>query len=97
MTAHGKQNSPSDANGDNKISLSIVVPAYNEEALITHTIEHLLNISRQWIDDLEIIIINDGGIMFRRRISTGSKLCSRHARSTSRSITKLTSGRPALR
>jgi dolichol-phosphate mannosyltransferase len=60
MTARGKQNSLSNTNGDNKVSLSIVVPAYNEEALIIHTIEHLLNISHQWVDDFEVIIVDDG-------------------------------------
>ena len=55
-----KQSAPSISKGDGKISLSIVVPAYNEEALILHTVEHLLAISHQWVDDIEIIIVNDG-------------------------------------
>lgn len=46
------------ANG--KVSLSIVVPAYNEEALIAHTVEHLLASGARYVDDLEVIIINDG-------------------------------------
>ncbi|OHC75527.1 MAG: hypothetical protein A3G18_09365 [Rhodospirillales bacterium RIFCSPLOWO2_12_FULL_58_28] len=45
---------------DSKASLSIVVPAYNEEELIAHTVEHLLATAPQWVDDLEVIVVNDG-------------------------------------
>jgi glycosyltransferase involved in cell wall biosynthesis len=42
------------------VSLSIIVPAYNEEALIEETVEHLLETGRRWVGDLEIIVVNDG-------------------------------------
>ena len=45
-----------------KVSLSIVVPAFNEEALIKQTVEHLLRTGRQWVNDLEIIVVNDGSV-----------------------------------
>jgi len=60
MTGPGKQNSPSVSEGSSKISLSIAVPAYNEEALIAKTVEHLLETGRQWVLDLEVIVVNDG-------------------------------------
>ena len=41
-------------------SLSVVVPVYNEEAMITDAVEHLVQTASQWVDDLEIILVNDG-------------------------------------
>jgi len=42
---------------DMAASLSIVVPAYNEEDLIAHTVEHLLDTGPK---DVEVIVVNDG-------------------------------------
>lgn len=42
------------------VSLSIIVPAFNEEALIENTVEHLIATGTKWVRDLEIIIVNDG-------------------------------------
>lgn len=42
------------------MSLSIVVPAYNEEVLIADTVEHLVKTAPQNIEDVEIIIVDDG-------------------------------------
>ena len=39
--------------------LSIVVPAYNEENLLAHTVEHLLAITPK---NVEIIVVNDGSV-----------------------------------
>ncbi|CCQ75488.1 glycosyltransferase family 2 protein [Magnetospira sp. QH-2] len=53
-----KQNQPPGSKGH---SLSIVVPAYNEEALIEHTIEHLMTSVPRWgVEDFELIAVNDG-------------------------------------
>jgi glycosyltransferase involved in cell wall biosynthesis len=41
-------------------SLSIVVPAYNEEKLLRGTIEHLVRTAPLHTDAAEIIIVNDG-------------------------------------
>lgn len=41
-------------------SLSIIVPAYNEEILLGGAIEHLVLTAPQHADSVEIIIINDG-------------------------------------
>ncbi|MDA1091453.1 MAG: glycosyltransferase family 2 protein [Proteobacteria bacterium] len=43
-----------------KTSLSVIVPVYNEEALINDAVEHLVKTASQWVDDLEIILVNDG-------------------------------------
>ena len=40
--------------------LSIVMPAYNEEALIYNSIMQTLSIVEQFAPDLEIIAVNDG-------------------------------------
>ena len=40
--------------------LSIVMPAYNEEALIYNSIMQTLSIVEQFAPDMEIIAVNDG-------------------------------------
>ena len=45
---------------DKKVGLSVIVPAYNEEKMIEQTIVHLLTTGETCVDNLEIIIINDG-------------------------------------
>jgi dolichyl-phosphate beta-glucosyltransferase len=42
------------------MSLSIIIPAYNEERLIGNTIQVLIRYLVEYIKDSEIIIINDG-------------------------------------
>jgi putative flippase GtrA len=41
-------------------SLSIVLPAYNEDAVIGVTLEQALNVLAAWVKDFEIIVVNDG-------------------------------------
>jgi putative flippase GtrA len=41
-------------------SLSVVLPAYNEEEAITTTISHVLNALTAWSLDFEIIVVDDG-------------------------------------
>lgn len=41
-------------------SLSIVLPAYNEEAVIGATLEQVLNVLAGWVKDFEVIVVNDG-------------------------------------
>jgi glycosyltransferase involved in cell wall biosynthesis len=41
-------------------SISIVLPAYNEEAVIGATLEQVLNVLAEWKVDFEIIVVNDG-------------------------------------
>jgi putative flippase GtrA len=43
-------------------SLSIVLPAYNEEAVIGTTLERVLNVLAGWVKDIEVIVVNDGSI-----------------------------------
>ncbi len=46
---------------DEKVSsLSVIVPAYEEEILLEDTIKQLVNTITKFIEDPEIIIINDG-------------------------------------
>src|SRR6266567_4411034 len=40
-------------------SLSIVLPAYNEEALIGTTLEHVLHVLAGWVKEFEVIVVND--------------------------------------
>ena len=41
-------------------SLSVILPAYNEEALIADTISHVMSVLSSWMRDFEVIVVNDG-------------------------------------
>jgi putative flippase GtrA len=41
-------------------SLSVILPAYNEEALIADTISHVMSVLCSWMRDFEVIVVNDG-------------------------------------
>lgn len=41
-------------------SLSVILPAYNEEAVISDTVSTILSKLITWTDDFEIIVVNDG-------------------------------------
>ncbi|GCE19871.1 glycosyltransferase family 2 protein [Dictyobacter kobayashii] len=41
-------------------SLSVVLPAYNEEAVIEKTITTVVAALKKWTDDFEIVVVNDG-------------------------------------
>jgi glycosyltransferase involved in cell wall biosynthesis len=46
-------------NGD-LFSLSVVLPAYNEEQIIARTVSDILDIFNMWMKDFEVIVVNDG-------------------------------------
>jgi glycosyltransferase involved in cell wall biosynthesis len=41
-------------------SLSIVMPAHNEEVVISETVHHVMNTVKKWLSDFEIIVVDDG-------------------------------------
>jgi putative flippase GtrA len=41
-------------------SLSVILPAYNEEALIASTITDVMSVLSSWMHDFEVIVVNDG-------------------------------------
>jgi putative flippase GtrA len=41
-------------------SLSVILPAYNEEEVIGHTIIKIMTTLTQWMNDFEVIVVNDG-------------------------------------
>lgn len=41
-------------------SLSVILPAYNEEALIEETIIHVMKTLMSWMQNFEVIVVNDG-------------------------------------
>ena len=43
-----------------KQSLSVVMPAHNEEVAICGTVQSVLDAVSQWTEDFEIIVVNDG-------------------------------------
>jgi len=51
-------------------TLSVVLPAYNEEHAIASTIEQILSTLTDWVSDFEVIVINDGSTDRTRAIVT---------------------------
>ncbi len=43
-------------------SLSVVLPAHNEEAVIAQTVTNAGSVLAQWVQDFEIIVVNDGSV-----------------------------------
>jgi glycosyltransferase involved in cell wall biosynthesis len=43
-------------------SLSVILPAYNEEQVISDTLVKVLNVLNWWHMDFEILVVNDGSI-----------------------------------
>ena len=41
-------------------SLSVILPAYNEEALIADTISQVMSTLSSWMQNFEVIVVNDG-------------------------------------
>jgi putative flippase GtrA len=41
-------------------SLSVILPAYNEEALISTTVSTVMSVLTSWMEDFEVIVVNDG-------------------------------------
>ncbi len=41
-------------------SLSVVLPAHNEEAAIAGTLQSVIDALSQWVPDFEVIVVNDG-------------------------------------
>jgi glycosyltransferase involved in cell wall biosynthesis len=46
--------------GRREFSISVVLPAYNEEALIEDTVRHVADVLRRLVHDFEIVVTNDG-------------------------------------
>ena len=46
--------------GRREFSISVVLPAYNEEALIEDTVRHVADVLRRLVRDFEIVVTNDG-------------------------------------
>jgi glycosyltransferase involved in cell wall biosynthesis len=61
LARHGQQEEGChDRMGDAGQSLSVVLPAYNEEQMIAITITDVLEALSAWGKDFEIIVVNDG-------------------------------------
>jgi Glycosyltransferases involved in cell wall biogenesis len=41
-------------------SLSVVLPAYNEEYTLEQTVRHVSSVLQQWVREFEIVVVNDG-------------------------------------
>src|SRR5437764_13620951 len=41
-------------------SLSVVLPAYNEEQAIARTVSDVLGVLHNWMKEFEVIVVNDG-------------------------------------
>jgi glycosyltransferase involved in cell wall biosynthesis len=69
-------------------SISAVLPAYNEEAVIERTVHHVADVLRGLTDDFEIIVTNDGS-----RDRTGEILAELAARESKLHLRVVTHGR----
>ncbi|HEY4036438.1 MAG TPA: glycosyltransferase [Ktedonobacteraceae bacterium] len=58
--ASGKSISGYTVENRDLFSLSVVLPAYNEEQIIAHTVSGILDILKMWMKDFEVIVVNDG-------------------------------------
>lgn len=56
------------------LSISAVLPAYNEEAIIEHTVRHVAGVLSGLVSEFEVIVTNDGS-----RDRTGDILARLHA------------------
>src|SRR5690349_628326 len=45
-----------------KYSLSVVMPAHNEELAIAETVQSVVKTVAQWTQDFEVIVVNDGSL-----------------------------------
>jgi glycosyltransferase involved in cell wall biosynthesis len=43
-------------------SLSVVMPAHNEEVAIAETVRQVLDAVTGWVEDFEVIVVNDGSV-----------------------------------
>ncbi len=43
-----------------RYSLSVILPAHNEEAAIAETIHTVIDTLKEWVQDFEVIVVNDG-------------------------------------
>jgi glycosyltransferase involved in cell wall biosynthesis len=41
-------------------SLSVILPAYNEEDIIAYTVKKAVRLLSMWVRDLEVLVVNDG-------------------------------------
>jgi glycosyltransferase involved in cell wall biosynthesis len=43
-------------------SLSIILPAHNEEVVIAETVTNTVSVLSQWVQDFEVIVVDDGSV-----------------------------------
>ena len=63
MTINGMQHTPAEVKSRTlkvKHSLSVVMPAHNEEAAIAETVHGVVAALTAWVEDFEVIVVNDG-------------------------------------
>lgn len=52
-------------------SLSVILPAHNEEAIIAETVDTIVTVLTPWVRDFEVIVVNDGSKDNTRAIVEG--------------------------
>ncbi len=67
-------------------SLSVVLPVHNEEAIIATTLQSILAVLPSWVQDFEIIVVNDGSTDNTQSIIEHIAVTDTHVRLISHSI-----------
>src|SRR5262249_30850586 len=61
-TATNWQNSSQSVRHFDRFSLSVVIPAYNEELLLAEAVNNIADVVQSAVADYEIVIVNDGSV-----------------------------------
>jgi len=83
MTSSDIHETQVEANGSKMItkhSLSVIMPAHNEEVAIAATVHGVVNTLKAWVPDFEVIVVNDGSKDRTRSIVEEIAATDRHVR-----------------
>jgi len=69
-------------------SLSVVMPAYNEEQVIACTVSDILNVLSGWVKDFEVVVVNDGSTDQTASIVAAMSEKDRHVRLITHSVNR---------
>ena len=75
-----KQRYETDERAQSTLSLSIILPAYNEDQVIAQTVSDVLAFLPTWVQDFEVIVVDDGSMDRTAEIVADMGRCDSHVR-----------------